>query len=141
MPLVFPGYAIALVWFLYYLAPILLPTFAGLWYGRSFSLVSTRESLLIGMVVAAATYFLGTGWVRFAFENGLWMLAYGAVPVYLVSGVLAPKFIGARIDRARSKKPETNHPRESDLRKDFCLAVAFVLIFIAFAARLVPWFW
>ncbi len=141
MPIVFPGYFIALVWFLSVLAPILLPTFAGLWYGRSFSRISTRESLLVGMAIAAATYFLGVGGVRFAFENGLWMLAYGAIPVYLVSGVLVPKFICARIDRARSKESRTNYPRESDLRKDFWLAVAFVLIFIAFAARLVPWFW
>ena len=93
------------------------------------------------MAIAATTYFLGTGWVRFAFENDLWVLAYGAIPLYLVSGVLAPKFICARIDRARSKKSQANYARESDLRKDFCLAVAFVLIFIAFAARLVPWFW
>lgn len=140
MPLVFPVGAIAVGWFLYVLAPILLPTFVGLWYGRSFSLVSTRESLLVGMAVAAATYFLGVGWARFALGNGFWMLAYGAVPVFLTAGVLAPKFICARIDRARSKESRTNYPRESDLHKDFWIAVAFVLVFAAFATTTVDLF-
>ena len=140
MPIVFPGGVIAVGWFLYVLAPILLPTFVGLWYGRSFSLVSTRESLLVGMAVAAATYFIGVGLARFAFGNGFWMLAYGAVPVLLTAGVLAPKLICARIERARSNESLTNFPRESDLHKDFWLAVAFVLVFAAFATTTVNLF-
>lgn len=140
MPYFIPGGFLGVGWVLYVLLPILLPTFAGLWYGRSLSRISTRESLLIGMAVAAGVYFLGVGWARFAIGNGFWLLAYGAVPVFLVAGTVVPKIICTRIDRARSEHPQTDYARESVWRKDFWIAVLFSLVFIGFATTTVPFF-
>lgn len=106
----------------YVLAPVLIPIIIGFRSGRSMLRITSRESTFVGIGVAVAMTFFSLVWAKLMISNGLWLIAFGAIPIVLIVAGLAPRLICPRIDQIRGKRHPTDYRRTSDWQTDLAIA-------------------
>ncbi len=136
VPVLFSIEIIILGAIFYIIAPVLIPIVMGFRCGLSMPRISTGESTLVGIGVAVAVTFLNLGWAKLTLPNGLWYLTFGAIPVFLVAGILAPRLICARINRTRGERHPPEDHRTSNRQRDLLIAglSSVVLIGLSYCA-------